>query len=148
MTLPAYYAARELCERDEHITNLRLQKVLYMAHMACLGIEGVPLVDGHFQAWNLGPVHPAIYRKARIFGNKPVNKKIFSALPEDKSKYSSALKYIDDVVDALKNLTSSQLVGITHDTDGAWYKHYQAGAKGRIIPNHDIEIEYNERFKQ
>ena len=37
------------------------QKILYFAHMACLGEYGEPLIDEQFHAWLYGPVIPNLY---------------------------------------------------------------------------------------
>ena len=41
------------------LSNLAMQKLLYIAHMYHLGMyDATPLVTGHFEAWDYGPVHP------------------------------------------------------------------------------------------
>jgi uncharacterized phage-associated protein len=41
MSIPAYSAARYICARgDWRVTNLALQKILYLAHMVHLGRTG------------------------------------------------------------------------------------------------------------
>ena len=42
------------------VTNLQLQKKLYVANMLLRGEHKTRLVHGHFEAWNYGPVHPAL----------------------------------------------------------------------------------------
>ena len=56
MSIPAYSAARYICARgDWRVTNLALQKILYLAHMVHLGRTGRALIDGEFEAWDYGP---------------------------------------------------------------------------------------------
>ena len=51
------------------MSNLRLQKVLYIAHMYHLGLcEGEPLINDGFQAWDYGPVDSELYHHAKGFG--------------------------------------------------------------------------------
>lgn len=52
--------------------KLTLQKIMYMAHMYNLGINNDPIVTGHFQAWDYGPVHPEVYHYVKVFGSKPI----------------------------------------------------------------------------
>src|SRR5690349_17777324 len=82
MAITAAAALRRLCELKQWtITNLEAQKLLYFAHMIALGRSKGhrPLVQGHFQAWDLGPVLPDAYHRAKIFGNKPIRPFLFDS---------------------------------------------------------------------
>lgn len=127
-------------------SNLEMQKIIYIAHMFHLGKEKQPLVRGHFQAWDYGPVHPDLYHKAKIFGADPV-KDIFNT-DNDLDRKSPEAKTLNNVLDLVSDLSGSTLVAITHCDYGAWYKNYIPGAKGIMIPNSDIREEYEERVKR
>ncbi|MES1942692.1 hypothetical protein PC39_01155 [Salinisphaera sp. PC39] len=146
MTISAFAAAKKVCElSDWTLSNLQLQKILYLAHMIYMGEnDGEPLVDGHFQAWDYGPVHPAIYHKAKAFGRGHV-KNVFHGAKDlpDSSREAALLKR---AVDSLGKVSPSTLVSITHSSTGAWYKHYEPGCNRSIIPDHDIYQEYKARF--
>ncbi len=47
------------------IGHVKLQKLIYFAHGVYLLEIGEPLVSGNFEAWQYGPVHPAVYRHSR-----------------------------------------------------------------------------------
>ena len=73
MTVSTNAAAEFICERSGWaITQLSLQKILYIAHMVHMGRGHGPLVPGHFEAWDYGPVHPVLYQKVKGFGAKPI----------------------------------------------------------------------------
>ncbi|MCH9844087.1 MAG: DUF4065 domain-containing protein [Alphaproteobacteria bacterium] len=143
--LNPFHAAKHLCESNKSITNLRLQKVLYIAHMFCLGQTKQPLISGNFEAWDLGPVHVKVYHKAKIFGNSPIDSKIFRSYDNDEA--NEDLQYLDSATEHLKNYTTADLVAFTHRKNGAWHKNYQARVRGIIIPNSDILKEYNDKTK-
>ena len=144
MAITAVAALRRLCELKQwSITNLEANKLLYFAQMIALGqSEGKsPLIVGHFEAWDLGPVLPDAYHKAKIFGNKPIKPFLFSArgpIPEWEGVFQETLNQFGD-------LTSTSLVAESHWRNGAWAKHYRAGSKGVEIPNADILREYQAR---
>ena len=127
------------------LSHLRVQKLLYIAHMFHLGKnENRPLVEGNFEAWDYGPVHPVLYHKAKIFGSGPV-KNIFRAyddLNEGDEKY-----FLDTIYSSLKDFSGAQLVAITHREGGAWAKHYAPGARGVVIPDDDIAEEFQSIWK-
>jgi uncharacterized phage-associated protein len=136
-------AAKTFCELSGwKMTNLRLQKLLYIAHMCCLGQTGNPLIDGRFEAWDFGPVEPTLYHKLKAFGNKEIPD-IFacSSLPAA----SVEREIVASVHEQLKELSTSRLVAITHWDDGAWAKYYAPNRSGIEIPNNDICYEYAKR---
>jgi uncharacterized phage-associated protein len=48
-------------EYEQKLTHLSLQKILYFIHGKYLVERNAPLVGGHFEAWQYGPVHPLIF---------------------------------------------------------------------------------------
>ena len=143
MTVPALAAAKRLAERSGwSLSNLELQKLLYLAHMFHLGQFKTPLTQGQFEAWDYGPVHPELYHRVKIFGSSPVSN-VFH-LVEDLPDGTEA-KLLDDAVDQLSHNRPGKLVAITHWEKGAWAKHYTPGARGVVISNEDILEEYRER---
>lgn len=144
MAMKATKALRRLCELKQWtLTNLEAQKLLFFAQMIALGRSNgeKPLVDGHFQAWDLGPVLPPAYHEAKMFGNRPIKRFIFSGsgpIP----KWDPVL---EETLKEFGNMTGSQLVAESHWARGAWVKHYRPGARGIDIPNADILAEYRAR---
>lgn len=49
-------------DAGDTISNLKLQKLLYYAQGFWLAERGVPLFDEPIEAWQHGPVVPAVYR--------------------------------------------------------------------------------------
>lgn len=143
MSISSTAALRRLCElEDWSITNLEANKLLYFAQMIALGETGRPLVKERFQAWNLGPVLPDVYHKAKAFGDKPIRHFIFSGSGPVAERCEKVLK---KTLKEFGELSSAQLVAESHWRKGAWAKHYRDGAKGIEIPNNDILAEYRAR---
>ena len=141
MTVSVFEAARHLCRKSEWtVSNLKMQKILYIAHMYHLGYYNEALVSGRFEAWDYGPVHPDLYHRVKVFGAGPV-KDIFRSYG-DLEEDGKERKMLDAAADQLADFSSAQLVAATHREDGAWAKHYIPGAKGIEIPNEDILNEF------
>lgn len=144
MAITSAMAMRRLCELSNwSLTNLEVQKLLYFAQMIALGRSGgtEPLTYEHFQAWDLGPVLPSVYQRAKIFGNKPIRPFLFDGrgeVPEFEDVLQETFK-------TFGHLTSSQLVAETHWKDGAWSEYYSAGSRGVEIPNEAIFEEFRKR---
>lgn len=145
MAITAAAALRRLCELKQwSITNLEAQKLLYFAQMIALGHSNGrrPLLVDHFEAWDLGPVLPAAYHKAKIFGNKPIKPYLFHA----RGPIAPWEKVFKDTMHEVGGLTSSQLVAESHWDEGAWARYYRPGGRGIEIPNEAILEEYRLRI--
>ena len=141
MPVSVFSAAKRLAAKSGwKLSNLQLQKIIYLAHMVYLGRnEGEPLISGYFEAWDYGPVHPDLYHRAKIFGSSPVQN-IFQSDPDLED--SPERRMLDLAFDKLAGVGATRLVGATHRSDGAWEINYQPGQRGCIIPNEDILKEY------
>jgi len=144
MTVSTMAAAKFLGQRSGwSLSNLELQKYLYIAHMLHLGQHGEPLIDGHFEAWDYGPIVPRLYHKAKAFGAGPV-KDVFPKTdgirpgsPESDS--------LEKALDMLQGAEPGRLVAISHANHGAWARHYRSDRRSIVIPNADIAEEYRNR---
>ena len=58
------------------VTPLSLQKILYFIHGQFLITTGEPLIEGYFEAWQYGPVHPLVYDAFKKFGSRIVDKSV------------------------------------------------------------------------
>lgn len=142
MAISAISAAKYLCEKSGWtLSNLSLQKMLYLAHMVHIGRHQKPLIHETFEAWDYGPVLPSVYHRAKVFGNAPVRNVFHGAAdvigPEEQET-------LNEAVQAMKDRSASDLVAITHWENGAWARHY-SGAPHEAIPNADIAEEYRAR---
>ena len=85
--------ANELLEQADtagyDVSAVALQRLLYLAHGLLLCRRGEPLVDGHFEAWETGPVHPVVQQAFPVLGPIQIRARrvnaltgVRSALPE------------------------------------------------------------------
>lgn len=137
-------AAKELAARsDWKLSNLELQKILFLSQMFYMGHnDGLPLIEGAFEAWDYGPVHPLVYHRLKVFGREPV-RNVFRSVDEIKDHEKA--EFLAGAYDSMKDFPPSRLVAITHMADGAWDNNYVPGRRGIVIPNEDIMNEYKLR---
>jgi uncharacterized phage-associated protein len=133
------------CESgDWRVTNLQLQKILYLSQMFYLGLDGERLVDLGFEAWDHGPVAPKVYRQVRMFGSAPIRDVFAEARP-----FAAGSRRRELLVDACRDLLAMrpiELVEITHCKDGARANNYVLGMKSLRMPDAEISGEYRARF--
>jgi len=143
MTIDAISAARYLCEKSGwKLTNLQLQKMLYMADMNYVGKLGERLLDEDFEAWDYGPVLPSLYHHCKAFGSKNLPDIFWNA--ED-IEGTSESEILDAAWKNLKKQPPFKLVSITHSSSGAWVQKYVPGAKQINISTQDMIDEYQRR---
>lgn len=142
MTIPTQAAAKKICQLGNwKVSNLKLQKILYLAHQVYLGRNnGEPMIDGMFEAWDYGPVVPSLYHDVKMFGKDAIQDVFFLAGDEEKSPEGM---YLEEACHKLLPLSAAQLVAATHIKGGAWDLCYSHGYSNTIIPNEKILKEYN-----
>ena len=138
-----FSAAKRLCEKSGwSLTHLEVQKMAYLAQMFFMGQrDGTPLISGTFEAWDFGPVHPALYHELKVYGAEIIGPEAFQAYSTVPDAHEGA-SFLDAAVDELPR---EKLVGITHWREGAWRKNYKPMVRGIRIPNSDILEEYRKR---
>ena len=143
MAISTPAAARAVCElRDWQVSNLALQKILYVAQMVHLGRHELPLLPESFEPWDYGPVIPSLYRQVRMFGAQPVKDVFYGVRPIPEGAEKATLS---EVVPFLASFTPGQLVNLTHWQNGAWAKFYRPSTRGISIPNQAIADEFRAR---
>jgi uncharacterized phage-associated protein len=54
------------------ITNMKMQKLVYYCQGFYLAFYNTPLFPDPIEAWDHGPVCPALYRELRMHGSNPI----------------------------------------------------------------------------
>jgi uncharacterized phage-associated protein len=59
-------------EEGRGLTQMQLQKLVYLAHGWNLAVNGEQLVEDEFEAWSYGPVLRRLYDATRIYSNNKI----------------------------------------------------------------------------
>lgn len=111
----AYYG------RDIRPTNLKLNKLVYFAQVESLRRRGSTLFEDVIEAWQYGPVEPAVYHAFKCYGNSVVTDPPF--VPE---VCEEDMKLIADVASTYGKLSAFDLVSLSHREGGAWSLVYSS----------------------
>ncbi|TBA16310.1 Panacea domain-containing protein [Rhizobium ruizarguesonis] len=137
-------AAKHLCDVSGwQLSNLQLQKMLYLADMNFVGKYGQRMINEDFEAWDYGPVLPSLYHACKAFGARAVPNVFWGAGSVVGTPEAAMLQA---AWDNLRSMSPGQLVENTHWTRGAWVKRYIPGAKGIKINLGDMADEYRNRI--
>ncbi|WP_295996251.1 Panacea domain-containing protein [Rugamonas sp.] len=131
------------------LTNLKLHKLLYLAHGLSLAKHGKPLLDGEpFAAWKYGPVVESLYHDLKIFGSnaiKPDSQFIVNWPTVEQDSTDSAV--ILSVLRQFGKMSAGTLVEITHKSDGPWHEVYDESARSALIPDEQIQAYFKKHLK-
>ena len=115
-----FFIQSAVVTRQELMTNLRVQKMVYYAQAWYVQRTGRPLFQETIEAWQYGPVIPLLYKKYVCYGDSPIvststgySMDIFT--PE-------TLETLLDVMREYGRYTTSALVNMTHRESEPWYK--------------------------
>lgn len=132
------------------VTQMQLQKLVYLAHGWKLGVEGVnaPLIQDAFEAWDYGPVVRRLYEALRSYGSAPVTRlikwgddspfKMAEAASDAREQiHPDDAGLLDAVWANYGSFHAFQLSALTHVDDSPWAKTFTKG-KSTTIPNGEI----------
>ncbi|CAC9555079.1 hypothetical protein [uncultured Gammaproteobacteria bacterium] len=121
--------------KDEYLTNMQLQKMVYIAHGFNLALRGIKLYYEDTRAWDFGPVVPELYEELRKYGSNNVKDKIATSSDEDLD--DDSLEIVKAVYDHYKEYSGMQLSDLTHQDNTPWSKSWKSNKYG-VIPADDI----------
>jgi len=143
----------------ESLTQMQLQKLVYIAHGWKLGLLGQPLTTDEPQAWAYGPVYPDLYDHTKFFGRGAIGREITPDDDEAVRFFTDARRrnvrpyraeldanerqIIDQVWRRYGKLSGARLSTLTHQPNTPWSDTYD-GARNRVIPQDEIRNHYVE----
>ena len=136
------------------LTQMQLQKLVYIAHGWSLAINNEPLTVDQPQAWDYGPVYPELWEALRKYGKSIVSDKIkvgdfgFGIFSEKSDDYVTAnltdkqSELISKVYDVYGGFHAFQLSTMTHQEGTPWHKIFveECIKRGTIL--NDLIKEY------
>jgi len=127
----ANYFVELASEQDENdLTNLKLQKLLYIAQVVHLAKKKSPLFKEPIEAWDLGPVVRSVYENFKSCGSFPIT--AFDKHVEESNLPGDVKKFISMIWEEYGKYSASHLVDITHEPSSPWDKVFTKGENKEI----------------
>ncbi|MBD8892102.1 Panacea domain-containing protein [Roseibium litorale] len=150
--MPSYDAraiANEFIRRNgPHINQMKLQKLVYIAHGWNLAINKAPLIAEKIEAWDGGPVVRKIWNHLRDYGRNASDGLL--ADPFDSSTPYKA-KLSDDEVAIIEHVwkkygdySGIELSEMTHEPGTPWSNAYFGGGRNTSLSQDDIQQHFIE----
>ena len=132
-------------QSGKHLTNMQLQKLVFLAQGYSLAILNRPMHYNNTHAWQWGPVIPILYKNLQKYGNGLVSEHIVLDKPEEGVLDVQDLALIQDVFNAYGSWTGSKLSALTHLRHTPWDITFTADPFG-VIPNELMQTFYAEQL--
>lgn len=134
--LAKWFVRRADAANAGDLDNLKLQKLLFLAHSNFINSHGQPLVRERIEAWKHGPVVDVVYQEYKQFGDAPITQAIsedgpWSRLPAE------VTQTLEEIWDSFAVLSGWALRELTHDV-GPWESVFRPTEKHSVIPNSEI----------
>ena len=140
VTLAQYMITR--CTNAGHpVSNLHLQKILYLLQEEWLGTHDEPLFPNTICAWKYGPVVVDVNRLYRGYGASGIIAQYDDAEMDDEAR-----DFVDSRLDGLRSGEVWKLVDRTHEPGTPWDRIFRNGAgEYQEIPVKEIRRYARER---
>lgn len=138
------FIKRSLAAADvaHEVTNMKLQKLVYIAHGYSLGLCGEPLIHNDIHAFEWGPVIPVLYKQLKAYKAN----RIEAVLPTDTEGPTDMIAeaIIDFVWRNYGQYNGLDLSRLTHKADTPWSKTWAKSKHGVI--SDEVIREYYQKF--
>lgn len=124
--------------KDCGISNLKLQKILYLIQSYFLIQTKNPCFSEYIEAWDFGPVIPDVYRKYKQFGSTDIQVRCRNLKEIEKGFEKEDRKRIEEVVDRFADFSAADLTNLTQ-SQTPWIEAFDRRKK--VIRCEDI-LEY------
>lgn len=102
-------------EKDYGISNLKLQKILYLIQAYSLIQTKKPCFSEDIEAWDFGPVIPEVYRKYKQFGSTDIQVRCRNLEEIQKGFEKEDRKRIEAVIDKFADFSAADLTILTQN---------------------------------
>lgn len=117
--------------KELSVTNMKVNKLVYFAYAFFLRGSG-PLFDDDIEAWQYGPVVPAVYHSFKHCSSSVI------AEPTSRVYPDTAAHVADAVCRIYGHLTAWDLMELSHDSRGAWAHVMADPNRSQLITDDDI----------
>lgn len=129
-------------DRPHEVTNMKLQKLVYIAHGYYLGLTDHPLINNDIHAFEWGPVIPVLYKNLKAYGANKIQNLIATEDSGPTDALSKAV--IERVWKDYGQADGLALSRLTHKPNTPWSDTWTISKHG-VIEN-DLIRDYYRNF--
>ena len=120
-----YILSKQDVAAEDTISNLKLQKLVYYAQGFTLAMTNEPLFNEKIEAWDHGPVVPALYHEYKGYKGGSIPPPAEEDIQKVQGIFSDQQKeIIDEVLDVYGQFSAWKLRNLSHE-DEPWINHHE-----------------------
>lgn len=113
--------------RDYPVTIHKLNRLVYLAQAEAVATTGEPLFEDHIEAWQCGPVVPAVTHALDEWGDAAITE------PTEHAEVKpNVARLIDSVAEKYGSLSAFDLISLVRRPGDAWARAYASGREAEI----------------
>jgi uncharacterized phage-associated protein len=142
---------------SQGLTQLQIQKLVYIAHGWTLAITGEPLTSTEPEAWDRGPVYRDLRSKISHIGSNRLTRRIhenddnpfavFASENRGREITANLNETEEEIISLVWNryghLHGFTLSDLTHEPNTPWHNVYHRRGRNAAISNDEIEEHYS-----
>lgn len=160
MTYTASHIANFMLDKADDearpITNMKLQKLVYIAYGWALAVLDRKLFEEPIEAWDHGPVIPSLYHEFKQFRGHPINERSIIYDLDDNDVCEPYLDAGDEdlalvlgrVWDVYKGFSAWSLRNMAHQDGTPWKQVYNPNVQSKEIPDNLIKPHFEAKIRQ
>lgn len=149
-TVAAASIASRLLVAAQHdarsLTNLQLQKLVFLVQSKGLAERHKPAFREPVQAWKNGPVVKPLYGLYKEYQDQPIRHIDTSTLSVQELD-GEVIDDIEDVWSLFGDMTGAALWSLTHEPGRVWDKHFREGIRNIELPRPEIGSDWSEYLR-
>ncbi len=135
----------DISEEEFDITPMKLQKLLYYCQGYSLALTGKPMFEEEIEAWQYGPVVPAVYREYKAYGGRNIPLRVVGGDVHDIDDVDASIARL--VVREKGSMSGIALANMTHK-EAPWKDTYAGLYSNGTISNETLKEFFDAALQQ
>lgn len=153
----ANYFVKKSIDEEMPISNLKVNKLVYLSHGWHLGIHKEPLIREDVEAWQFGPVVRSVYDAFKKYGKRRITEPATTGFSEEMKEIgeladAGTIKFLNSIWNYYRDWSGWQLSALTHEDDSPWditcRKSETKNPFEVVIRQRTIQEYYEERLRE
>lgn len=153
----ANYFVKKSLDDEMRITNLKVNKLVYLAHGWHLGFYEKPLIREDIEVWQYGPVVRSVYDAFKKYGKNPITKTATTGFSDEMKEIgeladAETIDFLNSLWKHYRDWTPWQLSALTHEKNSPWdlvYREFETkNPFEAVIPKETIQHFYARRIEE
>ena len=152
----ANYFVKKSIDEEMPMTNLKVNKLVYLSHGWHLGFYETPLIREDIEVWQFGPVVRSVYDAFKKYGKHSITKPATTGFSDEMKEIGEladddTIQFLGKIWNHYRDWEPWQLSALTHEDNSPWdlvYREFETkNPFEAVIPEETIQQFYAKKLK-